>query len=103
MYRYSSRRLAVTSDVKGVNAENVIIKAQGRCRRRDGVSSKRSGRSKWSAQMQTVRLLDAPEMILRNILREKTRVDAVIANELLEEHRTDVAVTSDLLRADASG
>ena len=53
--------------------------------------------------MQTVRRLDAPEMILRNILREKTRVDAVIANELLEAHRTDVAVTSDLVRAEASG
>ena len=41
--------VAVTSDVREANAENAIIKAQGHCRRRDGVSSKRSGMSKWPA------------------------------------------------------
>ena len=37
-------------------------------------------------------------MLLGNVLREKTRVDAVIANEnvVLEALRTDVAVTSDV-------
>ena len=40
-------------------------------------------------------------MILRNVLREKTRVDAVVANEnvVLEALRTDVDVTSDVREA----
>ena len=42
-------------------------------------------------------------MLLGNVLREKTRVDAVVANEnvVLEALRTDVAVTSDVREANA--